>query len=149
MNYLTTNKKIVKWCGGTYGQIQSGRIFFPYEYIPDTIERTFCAVCFDVSMNYTNISTYDTMLIYFYIMCHVDVAIVPELPGLRYDMIAHQITRDFADKPFFGIGNAQVRMNRPYIVTRIEHVIRGRTLAFEVADFSVAHLNKRARKLNL
>lgn len=143
MTYLSTNKQIVELCGGEFGKKQNGRIFFPYEYVPETIEETFCGVCFDVESQRGEVAAYDTMLMYFFIFCHYGMASAPDLPGLRYDMIAHQITRDLDDKPFFGIGKCQLRMNQIYVARRMAREMRGRVLTFTVTDFSQGLYNRK------
>lgn len=141
MNFLSTNKNIVELCGGKYGTRQDGKIFFPYEYIPETIETTFTAVCYDMLMNYSEISTYEQMQVVFFVITHVDNVRVPGQPGLRYDLIAHEICRTFADKSFLGIGRSEIVSNYPYTARPI---LRGRQIVIQVTDFSTGAYKRRA-----
>lgn len=142
MNYLNKNKTIVELCGGTYGENHAGSLFYPFEFIPEAIQESFCAVAFDVgaSVSLTN-ETFTNLSLYFFVMCHKDLIISEDLSGLRYDMIAQEIIRDFAGDNVLGIGQVKFGMNEPYITMRL---IRGRALSFSVYDVSPETYNKHA-----
>lgn len=130
-------------CGGTYGESQANKRFFPYEYIPETIETAFCAVCFDIATNhsYEN-STFTDVVIMIWVMCHVDIAIMENEPGLRYDLVAHEILRDWANQDFMGIGKMQIAYNHVYTATP---TLRGRALQIGVFDISPEAYARHAR----
>lgn len=146
MTYLNTSKEIVDLCGQPFGKSYSGKIFFPYEFVPETLETTFTGVAFELRADIGTVPAYDVLGIYFYVYCHVGNAHVPELPGLRYDLIAHQIIRDFSDQPLFGIGKCQLLSNQPYYTTRLAaRMMRGRVLMFQVTDFSQGLYTRKSR----
>lgn len=134
MNYLNRNKHIVELCGGTFGENQANKLFFPYEYIPDIIQEVFCYVAFDVGVSQSLINTtYVNLDMYFFVMCHIDKAQAEDLPGLRYDLIAQEITRDFANDKKLGSGCVQLAFNKPYVVSS---EVRGRALSLGLYDVS-------------
>lgn len=140
MNYLNTNERIVSLCNGQYGKRQDYSLFWPYEYIPTIAETTMCNVCFDVQsqQSYTN-TTFTNLILYFFIVCHIDTARIPTENGLRYDLIAYEIMKDFAGHSFMGLGNMRLESNNPYEPTR---EFRGRSLVFTLFDISQETINK-------
>ena len=140
MNYLNTNERIVDLCRGEFGERQDYKLFYPYEYIPGTTETTICDVCFEVLEDYswTN-TTFTNLSIFFFIICHYDIAHMPDEPGLRYDMIAHEIVKDFAGQDFMGLGNMRLVYNHAYTATP---EFRGRVLQFSLFDISQETFNK-------
>lgn len=140
MNYLNTNERIVELCRGTFGERQDYKLFYPYEYIPDTTQETICNVCFEVMEDYswTN-TTFTNLTFYFFIICHVDIAHIPGELGLRYDLIAHEITKDFANKDFMGLGNTRIVYNHAYTATP---KFRGRVMQLDLFDISQETFNK-------
>lgn len=140
MNYLNKNKTIVELCGGRYGENHSDRLFFPYEFIPDIIQETFCAVAFEVASaaSLTN-ETFVDITLYFFIMCHRDIILSEDLPGLRYDLIAHEIVKDFSGDITLGAGRIMLAYNKPYMAT---DKVRGRVVALNLYDVSQETYNK-------
>lgn len=140
MNYLNTNECIVELCNGTFGQRYDYNLFWPFEYIPTVIESTICNVCFDVLADYSPKNTsFTNLALYFFIICHIDIAPMPEKHGLRYDLIAHEITKDFAGKDFMGLGNTTIAYNHPYMTLQ---ELRGRALCINLFDVSQESYNR-------
>lgn len=143
MNYLNNNRRIVELCGGTYGKNHSGSIFYPYQYIYETVQDAKCYVCFDVSASYSPLnSTFQNMTIYFWPTCHLDIAVMKDAPGLRYDLIAHEITKDWANQDQIGIGKSQIVYNDIYVVS---DKIRGRAIQVSLFDISQEAYNRHAQ----
>lgn len=140
MNYLNTNERIVTLCNGTFGERQDYKLFWPFEYIPSIIESTICNVAFDVLADYspTN-TTFTNLSLYFFIICHIDIATVPGENGTRFDLIAHEITKDFAGKDFMGIGQTAIVSNHPYVTLQ---ELRGRVLQISLFDMSQDFYNR-------
>lgn len=140
MNYLNTNDRIVSLCAGTPGESQSYKKFWPYEYIPDTVQETLCNVCFEVSAEYSvRNTTFTDISLFFFVICHYDIVRVENEAGLRHDLIAHEIERDFADKDFMGLGRTTVVYNHPY--TPVPQ-LRGRVIEVSLFDISQKMFNK-------
>lgn len=143
MNYLNHNKRIVELCNGEFGKSQAGTLFYPFQYIPSVIEDTFACVCFEVVSTYspTN-NTLSNLSVYFWPMCHMDMAIMKGEFGLRYDSIAQEIITDFAFHNTLGIGRTQITYNKDYTITQ---EIRGRELRFSTYDISPEAYNRHAQ----
>lgn len=140
MNYLNTNERIVTLCNGQFGKRYDNKLFWPYEYIPPVIETTVCNVCFDVLADYSpKNTTFTNLALYFFVICHIDIATIPGEDGLRYDLIAHEITKDFAGKDFMGLGTTSIVYNHPYVTLQ---ELRGRVLCINLFDVSQESYNK-------
>lgn len=139
MNYLNCNERIVTLCNGKYGERHDYELFWPFEYVPTIIEDTICNVCFDVLADYSSTNTtFTNLTLYFFIICHIDIASIPGEIGTRFDLIAHEITKDFAGKDFMGIGNTSIVYNHPY--TTLQE-LRGRVLCISLFDMSQEFYN--------
>lgn len=143
MNYLNNNKRIVKLCNGEYGKSHAGTLFYPYQYIPEIIETAFACICFDVMVGYSPMnSTFSNLTVFFWPVCHLDIAIMKNETGLRYDLMAHEIIRDFADQDVLGIGKTQIAYNHIYTVAP---ELRGREIQLGIFDVSPEAYNRHAK----
>lgn len=107
---------------------------FPHEYIPETITETRKFINFDIkaSIDIKN-NVFKDITIYFFILCHKDVARDKKYGGMWYDTVACELDNIFCEKNVLGVGKTSLVQNDPY---KPEKDHTGRVLIFKVKDFS-------------
>lgn len=107
---------------------------FPHEYIPETITETRKFINFDIraSMDVRN-NVFKDLTIYFFVLCHKDVARDEKYGGMWYDTVTCELDNIFCEKNVLGIGKTTLVQNDPY---KPEKDHTGRFLTFKVKDFN-------------
>lgn len=104
---------------------------YPYEFIPGkTAEHgKFINYELHATIDEKN-KTYRNMIIYFYVMCHIDECRTSG--GLWYDSAAWELSGIFSDKVMDGIGKTILTGNIPYSPNEN---FKGRLLTFAAKEY--------------
>ncbi len=140
MREICKNKNLVKLLGESDEEYPEDVIpykwSFPHEYVPDVITRTDKFINFDVSAVFDGRNdVYKDLTIYFFIMCHQDVARYNDNGEdcLWYDKVVCELDNVFGGTNIFGVGETNLESNVPYSP---QQKFKGRLLKFKTKDFN-------------
>ena len=113
MKAICTNEKIQELLRVSGDEGMSGKDFvyervFPYVYVPETTEKGYAYICFDLIVPRVWSSVAKQVEIDVYIMSHQDIMRLPEGAGIRIDLIAHEIDKILNGSTAYGMGGVEL-----------------------------------------
>ena len=137
MEDLLTNEKILKLldddfsCSPKPEELVYTQVF-PYEYIPDTVERGQTFICCDVDIQKTFNKTYLSPALYIWVFTHKSKMRLPG-GGVRVDEIASEISDAINGSRYYGLGELDL-----YSVKRFAPITdyQGKIMTFTAVDFN-------------
>lgn len=136
MEDLLTNEDIVKLldvCTDT--QSSTGLAYtrvFPYEYVPETIEKAHTYICFDVDVQESINKTFLLPTLYIWVFSHKSMLRLPS-GGVRTDKLVSEIAKAINGSHFYGLGELNL-----YSVKRFAPVTdyQGKVMTFHAKEFN-------------
>lgn len=113
---------------------------FPFEYIPDTVDKGDTFICYDVDIIDVENKTYLYPAIYIWIFTHKSKLRLPK-GGARLDSLAVEINKELNGNRCFGLGELYLK--------RVERFVpiddyQGRCLVYHAKDFNNISPSKKA-----
>lgn len=142
MEDLLTNKTIVMLIDESIDFTDATKLayrnIFPYEYIPDTIERANTYVCFDVDLQKNLGKTYLSPTIHIWIFTHKSLLRIPG-SGIRTDMLVSEVAKVLNGSYNYGLGTLDL-----YSVKRFAPLAdyQGKVMTFHAEDFMTSSTKK-------
>lgn len=136
MKDLLTNSEIVKLLdGAVYMDDAKGLAYtnvFPFEYIPDTVEKAKTFICFDVDVQESINKTYLLPTLYIWVFSHKSKLRLPD-GGVLTDKLASEIAKAINGSRFYGLGELDL-----YSVKRFAPVTdyQGKVMTFRAKEFN-------------
>jgi len=136
MQDLLTNEEIVRLINEDVPLDNSGSLVysqvFPYEYIPDTVERGHTFICIDVDLLSFDSKTFYNPVMYVWEFTHKSKLNLPE-GGVRTDKLASEIARTINGSRYYGLGELRL-----FSVKRFAPIVdyNGKCLTFHAKDFN-------------
>lgn len=108
---------------------------FPYEYVPDTVEKGKTFVCCDVDIQRVTDKTYLSPTLYVWVFSHKSKLRLPE-GGVRTDKLCSKITGAINGSRKYGLGELNL-----YSVKRFAPMtdFQGKVMTFHAKDFNRLH----------
>ena len=105
---------------------------FPYEYIPDTVERGQTFICCDVDVQRSVNKTFLLPVLYVWVFTHKSKLRLPE-GGVRTDKLASEIAKAINGSRYYGLGELDL-----YSAKRSAPITdyQGKVLTFQATDFN-------------
>lgn len=105
---------------------------FPYEYIPDTVERGQTFICCDVDVQRSVNKTFLLPVLYVWVFTHKSKLRLPE-GGVRTDKLASEIAKAINGSRYYGLGELDL-----YSAKRFAPITdyQGKVLTFQATDFN-------------
>lgn len=105
---------------------------FPFEYIPDTVEKGQTFICFDVDIQKSASQTYYSPIIYIWIFTHKSLLRLPE-GGVRTDALASEIAKKLNGSRMYGLGTLDFYSSKRFAPISD---YQGKVLTFHAVDFN-------------
>lgn len=105
---------------------------FPFEYIPDTMERSRTYICFDIDIQKSANQTFYYPIIYIWIFTHKSLMRLPE-GGVRVDKIAAELAKKLCGSLMYGLGPLDMYSSKRFAPIAD---YQGKVLTFHAADFN-------------
>lgn len=140
MEDLVTSEEIVKLVNPELNFEDSKSLiyksFFPFEYVPKTIETADTFICFEVDIQKAIGSLLYLPIIYVWIFTHQDNMRMPDGSGVRTDRLASAVSDLINGSMKYGIGELDLSS-----VNRFSPAedFRGRVLTFSTKDYNRPH----------
>lgn len=136
MGDLLTNETIVKLLDDELTTETAGKLaytqVFPCEYVPETAERGYTYICFDVDIQGSVNKTYLSPVLYVWVFAHRSKLRLPE-GGVITDKLCSEICKMINGSLDYGLGHLSL-----YSVKRFAPMTdyQGKCLTFNATDFS-------------
>ena len=134
---LLTNETIVRLLSDDCVRINNTETLFynqvfPYEYIPDTVERGQTFICCDVDVQRSVNKTFLLPVLYVWVFTHKSKLRLPE-GGVRTDKLASEIAKAINGSRYYGLGELDL-----YSAKRFAPITdyQGKVLTFQATDFN-------------
>lgn len=105
---------------------------FPYEYIPETVQKGQTFVCIDVDIQSVSSKTFLTPIIYVWVFAHSSNIRLPE-GGVRTDKLCSEICKVVNGSRYYGLGELNL-----YSVKRFAPMTdyQGKLMTFTAREFN-------------
>lgn len=105
---------------------------FPYEYLPETVDKGQTFICFDVDVSGVSNKTLLTPVIYIWVFSHKSNLRLPE-GGVRPDKLCSEICKVINGSRFYGLGELNL-----YSVKRFSPMTdyQGKLMTFYAKEFN-------------
>ncbi len=105
---------------------------FPYEYIPETVEKGQTFICIDVDVQGVSGKTFLTPIIYVWVFAHSSNIRLPE-GGVRTDKLCSEICKAINGSRYYGLGELNL-----YSVKRFAPMTgyQGKLMTFTTREFN-------------
>lgn len=135
-NDLLTNETIVHLINDEIDFSEAGSLMytqiFPYEYIPETIQKGLTYICIDVDIQRALNKTYLLPILYVWIFSHRSRLRLPE-GGVRVDKLCNEICQVINGSTNYGLGRLMLNSVKRFApVTDYQ----GKCLVFTATDFN-------------
>lgn len=106
---------------------------FPFEYIPDTVDKGETFICYDVDVDDVENKTFLYPVLYVWVFTHKSKLRLPQ-GGIRLDSLAIEINKELNGSRNLGLGELHLkRVDRFVPITDYQ----GRCLTFYAKDFNM------------
>lgn len=112
---------------------------FPFEYVPETVDKGKTFVCFDVDMIEIESDQVYVNVVYIWVITHKSKMRLPDGEGVRIDKLTTAIADKLVGNRNFGLGELKVRYNKRF--APITDFL-GRELAYTALDKNMIGVNK-------
>lgn len=139
MQDLLTNKDIVNLINDELDFSKATSLaytqVFPYEYVPETVEKGRTFICCDVDIQKSMDKTYLLPTIYVWVFSHKSKLRLPE-GGVRTDKLCSKIAEAINGSRNYGLGELSL-----YSVKRFAPMtdFQGKVMTFHAVDFNRLH----------
>lgn len=105
---------------------------FPFEYVPEIVEKGKTFICCDVDIQKTMNKTYMQPVLYIWVFTHKNLLRLPS-GGVRTDKICSEIAQSINGSRYYGLGELDL-----YSVKRFAPITdyQGRVMMFQAQDFN-------------
>lgn len=109
---------------------------FPFEYIPDTVEKGKTFVCCDVDIDKSFNKTYLLPTLYVWVFTHRSNLVLPNGEGVRTDKLCTKICQKINGSKMYGLGELNL-----HAVKRFAPMtdFQGKCMIFHATDFNRKH----------
>lgn len=142
MEDLLTNKSIVELLNEGLSPDEASSLaytqIFPYEYVPETVEKGKTFICCDVDIQKTADKTYLLPTLYIWVFAHKSQLRLPK-GGVRTDKLCSRIADAINGSRKYGLGELSL-----YSVKRFAPMtdFQGKVMSFYAKDFNRLHPTK-------
>lgn len=138
MNDMLTNEEIVRLLTDDKSIIEEpGKMMysqlFPYEYVPETMERGQTFICCDVDVQRAVNKTFLEPTLYVWVFTHKSKLRLPNGEGVRTDRLASEIAKAINGSRMYGIGTLDFYSSKRFAPI---NDYQGKVLTFHANEYN-------------